>query len=98
MNASPVYWVGLAILAAGLFFLPNLVANLRRARAYRSIAALNVFMLFPLLFSIFYPDLRYVVYGLWAVTMGMALFSPSLSRDEFKEMIKARRRNLSPGP
>ena len=91
MNASPVYWVGLVVLAAVLFFLPNLVANLRRARAYRSVAALNVFMLFPLLFFIFYPDLKYAIYGLWAVSMGLALFSPSLSREEFKEMVKAGR-------
>jgi hypothetical protein len=47
------YWAGLAVAASALLFLPNFVANLRRVTAYRSVAALNVFLLVPLLFSIF---------------------------------------------
>jgi hypothetical protein len=71
---------------------------LRRARAYRSIAALNVFLLFPLLFSILYPELRYAAFGLWVISIGMAVLSPSVSRDQFKEMIKTRGRYRFFGP
>jgi hypothetical protein len=46
-SENPFYSAAFAIPVAALIFLPSIVANLRRVRAFRPIAALNAVMLLP---------------------------------------------------
>ena len=73
LEQRPYVWIGLVVVAAATLFVPTFIAHARKIEAFRSVSALNAFVLFVAVNTLFFYQLIWITAALWLIDVTWAV-------------------------